>query len=257
MKIGLIVPGFAADPADWCIPALTDLVRSLAARPGVAVHVYTLRYPARRERYRLHGATVHALGGAAIAGRRVPGAGLGLLWARLIAALRQEHARAPFTVLQGFWATEPGYLAALAGRLLGVPTVVHLAGGELTADRGIAYGNARPGLSRLLVALSLRLATRITVPSAPVWAQLRARHGRHLPKATAWAFGVDLARFAPPAGAAPRAAGGLRLVQAASLIPVKDQALLIAGLAAAQAARPEEGEDREHECGERQFSWHD
>src|SRR5947209_2586431 len=118
MKIGFVVPGFAADAADWCIPALTNLVRALAARPGVELHVFTLRYPPRQGRYPLHGATVHAFGAAPIAGRRVRGASLGLLWATFLAAVRQEHRRAPFAVLHGFWATESGYLAALAGRSL-------------------------------------------------------------------------------------------------------------------------------------------
>ena len=31
MRIGLVVPGFSADAADWCIPALRHLARSLAA----------------------------------------------------------------------------------------------------------------------------------------------------------------------------------------------------------------------------------
>src|SRR5438067_10269376 len=102
LKVGLVVPGFAADAADWCIPALTNLARALAARPGVELHVYTLRYPPRRADYSLRGASVHAFGGARIAGRRIVGASLGRLWAQFLAAVRAEHQRAPFAVLHGF-----------------------------------------------------------------------------------------------------------------------------------------------------------
>ena len=239
MKLGLIVPGFQSDAADWCIPALTNLVRALAARSGVEVHVYTLRYPHRRDMYRLHGATVHAFGGGPFGTRRVWGASLGRLWAAFLATLAAEHRRAPFVALHGFWATESGSLAALAGWLLGIPTLVHLAGGELTHLPGIGYGNRAPGLARLLVAGSLRLAGQITVPSTPMLAQLRRHYPCYAAKAHAWPFGVDLHMFTPPPQSAIRnPQSAIRLVHAASLLPVKNQALLLDGLAAARAAAP-------------------
>ncbi len=237
MKIGLIVPGFQSDAADWCIPALTNLVRALAARPGVEVHVYTLRYPHRRDTYRLHGATIHAFGGAPFGARRVWGASLGRLWSEFLAALAGEQRRAPFTVLHGFWATESGALAALAGRWLGIPTLVHLAGGELTHLPGIGYGNRAPGLPRLLVGAGLRPAHRLTVPSTPLLAQLRRHAPSAATKATLWPFGVDLALFAPTPDPRPPTPH-LRLVHTASLLPVKNQALLLDGLAAARRAVP-------------------
>jgi glycosyltransferase involved in cell wall biosynthesis len=231
-----VVPGFQADAADWCIPALTNLVRVLAARPEVDLHVYTLRYPHRRDTYRLHSATIPAFGGAPFGQRRVWGASLGRLWMEFGAALQQAHHRAPFAMIHGFWATESGALAAAAGRRLGVPTLVHLAGGELAYDRASGYGNRAPGLARLLVAASLRLATCITIPSGPVQAQLRHHYRRYVPKAVAWPFGVDLQLFAP-ASPPPPAGPTLRLIHAASLLPVKNQALLLDGLAAARAGQ--------------------
>ena len=240
LKIGLVVPGYQADAADWCIPALTNLVRALAARPDIALHVFTLRYPPRRAVYRLHGATIHAFGGAPFGSRRIRGASLARLWAEAAAAIRAEHRRAPFAVLHGFWATESGWVAAATGRALGIPTLVHLAGGELTWDAAVRYGNRRPGLARLLVAGSLRLATHITVPSTPLARQLRRHYPTLARKAVPWAFGVDRARFAPPpVPADPPTPSALRLVHAASLVPVKDQMLLLDGLAAARAAAPE------------------
>ncbi len=133
MRIGLITPGFSADENDWCIPALLDLVRELSSRHDV--YVLTLRYPHERRRYQVYGATVHALGGATAAGfRRLP------LMTRAIAALGRAHRQAPFEVLHGLWADEPGFLAVRAGRLLGVPAVVSLLGGEMVAFPEIGYG---------------------------------------------------------------------------------------------------------------------
>jgi glycosyltransferase involved in cell wall biosynthesis len=241
LKIALVVPGFATDAADWCIPALTNLARGLAARPGVDLHIYALRYPHRQATYRLRGATIHAFGGAPLAGRRVWGASLGLLWTTFLAALRREHRRAPFALLHGFWATESGYLAAVAGRMLGIPALVHLAGGELVHDPATGYGNQAPGLARFLVAGSLRLATAITVPSGTQRALLHRRYPAHAGKAVDWALGVDTAMFAPatPPVPAPAAGAPLRLVHAASLLPVKHQALLLDGLAAARTLAPD------------------
>ncbi len=87
------------------------------------------------------------------------------LWRTALSVLRQEHQRRPFDLLHAFWATESGLLAAVAGRLLGVPTLVSLAGGELVALRDIDYGDQRIAWERLKVAASLRLATAVSAGS--------------------------------------------------------------------------------------------
>ena len=46
-------------------------------------------------------------------------------------ALARQHRRGRIDALHAFWATEAGALAAVAGRLLRIPTIVSLAGGEL------------------------------------------------------------------------------------------------------------------------------
>jgi hypothetical protein len=66
LNIGLVTPGFSADEADWCIPALLNLVRRLAAVHDVTV--YTLRYPHHDGSYGISGARVRAFGGATIGG---------------------------------------------------------------------------------------------------------------------------------------------------------------------------------------------
>ena len=86
MNVGLVVPGFSADEADWCIPALRNLVAELAREDEVVV--LALRYPYQAGQYQVFGARVIALGGEQ---RR--GLGSAALWRRAYVALRDEHRR--------------------------------------------------------------------------------------------------------------------------------------------------------------------
>lgn len=256
MRIGLIVPGFSADERDWCIPALRHLVRELVR--GDEVRVLALRYPHRAGSYPLLGAEVTALGGGT---RR--GAGSLGLWRATLVALAAAHRRAPFDVLHALWATESGMLAALAGRMLGVPVVVSIAGGELAALPDIGYGGRLVRAERARVRLALRLADVVTAGSAyacrmaePYLAPRRQRgletaagrpetrdprpeaEGRAPLQPAArspWRLplGVDLSLFHPAPAAPP--AGPPRIVQAASLVPVKNQATLLRALALLRA----------------------
>jgi glycosyltransferase involved in cell wall biosynthesis len=158
VRVGLVVPGFSADPHDWCIPALRNLVAWLARADDV--RVIALRYPYAARRYAVFGAEVTALGGGTRQGRDSVH-----VWRHTLGTLAAEHRRRPFDVLHGFWATESGALAALAGRTLGVPTVVSLAGGELVRFPDIGYGGQLSLVERLKVRLALRLASAVTAGS--------------------------------------------------------------------------------------------
>ena len=217
MRVGLVVPGFSADPADWCIPALRHLARSLAT--GDDVRVIALRYPYHAARYAVDGVEVLALGGAARRGARTPG-----VWRTTLDALRHEHRRRPFDVLHAFWATESGLLAAIAGRALRIPTLVSLAGGELVSLPDIGYGDQRAAWERLKVRACLRLACAVSAGSA-LLACLAERHvhGRRVHRAP---LGVDLDLFQPAASPSARGAGP-RLVHVGTLTRVKDQATLL------------------------------
>ena len=218
MNVGLVVPGFSADAADWCIPALRHLARSLASRDDV--RVIAVRYPYRRARYRVDGAEVIALGGA-----QVHGAGTLPLWREALGVLKAEHQKRPFEALHAFWATESGLLAAMAGRILGVPTLVSLAGGELVALRDIGYGDQRSAWERLKVGASLRLATAVSVGSR----LLMGLAGAHVPRGRLHRapLGVDLGMFHPQRGQQAR-----RFIHVGALVPVKDHVTLLQAFAA-------------------------
>jgi glycosyltransferase involved in cell wall biosynthesis len=221
MRICLVTPGFSADADDWCIPALRHLAAGLV-RAGHQVHVLAVRYPFRPGSYELSGIRVTAVAGA----QRQNWSSVGV-WRRAFAALAAEHRRRRFDVLQAFWATESGALAALAGRLLDVPTVVSLAGGELACLPDIGYGGQLALSERLTIRLALRLASAVTAGSFELVQRASPRlQGRPSARALRLPLGVDLSLFSPAPGPAAEPLP-LRLIQVGSLIPVKDQVTLL------------------------------
>jgi len=216
MKIALVVPGGVDRSGEYrVVPALLALVERLAARHEV--HVFALRQEAAPGRWMLLGAHVHNIGGRA-----------GVLCeVRTIGAVVREHRVAPFDVVQAIWSGACGVVAVTAGRLVGVPSLVHVAGGELVALRAIRYGGLMNWRGRLREALVRRGATVMTAASAPILAQLAAlgRPARRVP------LGVDL-RCWPmraPVRRDPRVP--VRVIHVASLNEVKDQATLLRAMA--------------------------
>ncbi len=233
MRIGLITPGFCASEDDWCVPALTDLARVLAERDEVTV--FALRYPHRRRLYGVHGATVHPTGGAQRGGlARLP------ILVRTLARVLRDARRRPFDVLWAWWAHEPGFVAAVAGRLTRTPVLVSILGGELVDLADVDYGGGRSRVNRWLAARALESAAAVTVGSNLLE---ELADGRVPPdKLSRQPLGVDLGRFTPspqgravgPASTEHGTPSGLRLdgdpriLQVASLSPVKDQRTLFA-----------------------------
>jgi glycosyltransferase involved in cell wall biosynthesis len=232
MRVGLIVPGFSASERDWCIPALLDLVRELAR--DNQVDVFALRYPHRRGAYSVHGATVHALGGATTAGpRRI------LLLTRALATIVDQHRREPLDVIHGVWADEPGGLAVIAGRLLGVPVLVSLLGGELVALPDVCYGGQLSRTNRWLVRIALRRAAQVTAGSNYLCRLARDHIKRG--KLELMPLGVDTRRFHPEAeagNATPLCGQGIKLLHVGSLVPVKDQTMLLRAFSHAVGEMP-------------------
>jgi len=213
MKVAWILPG-GVDRGGIrrVIPAVLWLLQRLALE--TEVHVFALRQGARRESYPLLGATVHASGSFP---RRV----------KAMADIVREHRRAPFDVVHGSGDMKAEVVAAVAGRLLGRPSFLHLTGGELAHLPGIGYGGLITLRGRVWMRLALGAATRVAALSIPV-AELAVPLGlcpERLP------LGVDAAAW-PPRSASVRISGSpARLVHVGSLNRVKDQAMLVRALA--------------------------
>jgi len=208
VRLAIVVPGGVdRSGTERVIPALLWLIERLAARHET--HVFALSQEPKPADWRLCGASVHNLGLAARS--RWPGEALFAAGRRLADGL---VAHGPFDVVHAFWANNPGFLATRAARSLGLPCVVSLAGGELTALPDIGYGGQLHLRERLKTARALRRATRITAASTPMLDAARP----HGVDAALVPLGVPSAAFAEPLA---RTAGP-RLLLVGSLNRVKD-----------------------------------
>ncbi|MCW0399782.1 D-inositol-3-phosphate glycosyltransferase [Xanthomonas sacchari] len=213
MKLALVVPGGVDRSGEYrVIPAFLSLIERLARMHEL--HVFVLHQEPLPAQWDLLGARIHNIGAARTR------------W-RAIAAIRAEHRRAPFDVVQSLFSGHCSLIAVAAARWLRRPSLVHIAGGELVALHAIGYGGRRKWQGRLREALVLRLASAVTAASAPILDSLRALGiaAERVP------LGVDL-RAWPPRPPRPRGEGPARLLHVASLNPVKDQTTLLRALAA-------------------------
>ncbi|MFC4527458.1 glycosyltransferase family 4 protein [Dyella halodurans] len=213
MKLALVIPGGVDRTGDHrVIPALLALIERMARTHEV--HVFALRQEPTAGRWELAGATIHNIGDG---------------WTRLraIAAIRAEHRRAPFDLVHAIFSGACSLIAVVAAKSLRLPSLVHIAGGELVALREIAYGGRQNWKGRLQEACVLRGANAITAASAPIIDSLQALglNARRVP------LGVDLHRW-PPLAPRERSAGPARLIHVASLNRVKDQPTLLRALVA-------------------------
>ncbi|HST06522.1 MAG TPA: glycosyltransferase family 4 protein [Chloroflexia bacterium] len=229
MRVALVIPGFQSDENDWCIPAFTNLARELSA--SVDLDVFALRYPQRRDDYNIGRVKVHAIGAGAILGLRPFGISLLKLWSDFADVFRNEHTASPFAAVIGIWATEAGWLATRSAQELRIPSLVHLAGGEVVSSPYIQYGNRGQGRAGRMVQETLNRADLLTVPSDPVMRALYRMRGVSLSLIDArtkrWSLGVDTNMFTPTEK--PRDSDRpFTFVTVGSLIRVKGHRLLIA-----------------------------
>lgn len=238
LRIAFVTPGFSADEDDACIPLQLGYVLRLAERHDVVV--FALRYPFRREPYRVGNADVVPAGGGPVRGFRR----LALL-ARCAASLRRADRDRRFDVIHAFFAHEPGLLAVRTARRLGIPSVVSVAGGELADVPEADYGGRRERVNRALVGRALAGADGVVAGSERGAAQVRELAGRR--DVDVRILGVDAARFTPD-GSTEQLEGRPAFVHAGSFGPVKDHASLLRAWARHVPGAPDA---RLHLVGER------
>ena len=229
MKIGFVVLGGVDRGGEYRVtPWLLWLLERLTRQHEV--HVFALRQEPQPCRYDLLGAHILNIGSRP---RRV----------RALAQIVAEHRRSPFEVFHAISAAPMGVIAGAAGRLLGVPVVLHITGGELVSLPDIGYGGRTNWRGRLWLRIAAAAAARVIAPSKTT--QQKARElgivAEYLP------FGVALDRW--PARAprerpakdnseprrayqahdsrAPDPRSPDRLIHVASLNRVKDQKTLL------------------------------
>jgi glycosyltransferase involved in cell wall biosynthesis len=213
----MLVPGGVDRSGEYrVIPVLLALLVRLASRHEV--HVFALRQESRPAGWDLAGAHIHNIG-----------AGFTIL--RAIQAIRVVHRASPFHLVQSIWSGTPGSIAVAAARILRLPCLIHVAGGELVALAEIEYGGRMSWLGRVREATLLRAATVVTAASNPMIEALAALgiSARRLP------LGVDLNIWPPRLPVCRDLNKPARLIHVASLNRVKDQATLLHALASLAA----------------------
>ena len=229
MRVALIVRGGVEEASEERnnAPIFVHLIRRLAASADVRVvslhgeNRVTLAslYRSDASVHRFAGAEVVQLGTARMLALRVP-----TDLVRVAAALHATGRRSGRPeVIHGI-GLSPGLTATFAGRLLGIPSVVSLIGGELTSLPEIDYGDLRTAKGRVIVKTLLRTAGTITVASR----FMQERVERHGARARLMPFGIDAGRFAGPVD---RTDGPpFRLLHVGTLCPLKDQLTLVESL---------------------------
>jgi glycosyltransferase involved in cell wall biosynthesis len=213
MRIALVVPGGVDRSGEYrVIPALLALIGRLSLHNEV--HVFALSQEAQPCTWQLDGAHVHNIGA-----RRTR--------LRAVRAIIKMHRSSHFDVIHAIWSGSCGLVAAAAGTLLRIPSLVHVAGGELAAIPDIGYGGALTWRGRLREAVILRAVSTVTAASEPVIAALSAIGiaAHRVP------LGVDLQSWPPRDPVRRRHDGPARLIHVASLNRVKDQPTLLRALA--------------------------
>ncbi len=213
MKVALVVPGGVDRSGERrVIPALLALIERLSAHHEL--HVFALRQGAAAEEWNLLGARIHNIGD-------------GWTRVRAVRAIVAEHRASPFQLVQSIFSGACGLVAVAAARLLGIPSLVHSAGGEPVRLPEIRFGGRVTWHGRMQEAVVLAGATAVTAASVPQLELLAARgvNSRRIP------LGVDRSRAWPdrePVARHPDQPA--RLIHVASLNRVKDQPTLLRAL---------------------------
>lgn len=223
VHVAVVVPG-GVDPSrrERVIPALHGLVGGLAARHQVTV--VTLGQHDRARRWDLDGVTV-----IDVPAERPGPHRLARIVARGIAAVGSQGRP---DLVHGLWASVSGLVAVGAAARWRVPSLVHVAGGELVAMADLGYGGALGRGGRWITRTCLQRADMVTVASG--WLADHVRAAGHRVDAEV-PLGADPAWFAvaKPADPAPR------FVQVASLNRIKDHATALAALALVRRTVPD------------------
>jgi glycosyltransferase involved in cell wall biosynthesis len=212
VRLGLVVKGgIDRSGRERVIPSLLWLIERLARRHDV--HAFVLHQELEPCTYALFGATIHDLGQV----KAVPGLARRQQFRRLTAAIAGVGR---LDLLHAYWVMPAGFVTTLAARRLHVPSVVTADSGEWVAFPDIAYGLRRRWTDRLTVSWTMRRATAVTVCSENM-ARMAAQRG-----VTARVIPLGVPKEAFPC--ANRADGPpWRLLQVASINPVKDQTTLL------------------------------
>ncbi len=152
---------------------------------------------------------------------------------RLVMLFLKDHMRARYHLLHGIWAVPPGLLAVLLGKVLGVPSMVSVRGGEAACLPEIGYGSMRLPRLRKVTLWTCRQAGTLTCLSRFQWDCLQ-KFGMDREEVHIIPTGADCRQFSP---SEKHPVEPIRFLHVANLNEVKDQATLLSAFAIVRRQR--------------------
>lgn len=213
MRIALVVPGGVDRSGERrVVPALLALIGRLSLHNDV--QVFALRQEIRAADWDLLGAHIH---------------NIGFRYTRLRAVrdIYRLHRSSRFDIVHAIWSGSCGAIAVAVGKMLRIPSLIHIAGGELVSMPEIGFGGMQTWKGRVRERAVLRGASCVTAASAPVISALSqlGLAAQRVP------LGVDLDLWPPRKPVGRRDGRSAKLIHVASLNLVKDQSTLLRALA--------------------------
>lgn len=220
-RIAIIVPGGVGETPEGGKP-LTPLVNLLARlAQEFEVTVYSLSRalaeapPPGTPVFRLRATP----GG--------PGDPLPGRMARIAGLLLKDHFTERYCLVHGFWAFPAGFLAVLLGKLLRIPSMVSLQGGEAACVPHIGYGNMLHPRLKKITLWTCRRAGELTALTRFQAQELR-RFGLEREAIRIIPYGAE-AQFYPPGE--KKLLPPYRFLHVGNLTEVKDQPTLLRAFA--------------------------
>lgn len=108
--------------------------------------------------------------------------------------IRKDHAQRAFSATHGFWIISQGITAVLAARMLRIPSIVSLLGGDVVYLPTIDYGSMRTFAHKKLITWCIKNADRVTVLTR---FQQQVMKTNAIPRedVSVIPFGVDITQF--------------------------------------------------------------
>ena len=180
--IAILVPGGIGK--DDNIPVLLELLRRLSTLFDITIYSFSDREP--------HPSLAPDLCRVI----RAPGI-IKLNFLKTVYFIRRiskDHSNKQFALIHGFWIMPQGIAAVLAGKLLKIPALVTLPGGDITYLSAIHYGSLANPIKRKLTAWCIERASRIVMLTRYQQA-IMERNGISRMQVSIIPFGVDVSEF--------------------------------------------------------------
>lgn len=108
--------------------------------------------------------------------------------------IRKDHAQKAFSAIHGFWIMSQGITAVLAAKMLRLPSIVSLLGGDVVYFPTIGYGSMRTAAHKKLIIWCVKNADRVTVLTR-FQEQAMKTNGISREHILVIPFGVDITQF--------------------------------------------------------------